>query len=60
MVVVHILVGLPLALCLGNATAAVAMTRMVSGILAATLRNGLVAPVGHVALLLLAAIVVVS
>ena len=58
--IVYTLFGLTLALCLGNATAAIAMMRMVSGILTTTLRNGLIAPVGHVALLLLAAIVVVS
>jgi hypothetical protein len=58
-VVVNALVRLALALCLGNATAAIAMMRMVAGILAVALRNSFVASVGHMALLLLAAVVVV-
>jgi hypothetical protein len=58
--VVHPLIRLALALRLGNATTAIAMMRMMPGILAVALRNSPVASVGHVPLLLLAAVVVVS
>ena len=58
-VIVDVLVRLPLALRLGNATAAIAMMRMVAGILAVALWNSFVAAVGHVPFLLLAAVVVV-
>ncbi len=57
--VVHPLVRLALALCLGNATAAVTMVRVVAGILAVAFGNSFVAAVGHMPLLLLAAVVVV-
>jgi len=57
--VVHSLVRFALALRLGNATAAIAMVRMVAGILAVALCNSFVASVGHVPLLLLTAVVVV-
>jgi hypothetical protein len=59
-VVVNVLVRLPLTLRLGNATATVAMMRMVARILAVTFRNSFVASIGHVPLLLLAAVVVVT
>ena len=58
--VVHSLVRLALALRLGNATAPIAMMRMVASILAVAFRNSFVTSVGHVSLLLLAAVVVVS
>ncbi|MDP8920564.1 MAG: hypothetical protein M3O00_17125 [Pseudomonadota bacterium] len=60
-VVVYVLVRLALALRLGNAAASVTfVTTLVPGILAVAFRNSFVASVGHVALLLLAAVVVVS
>ena len=57
--VVYPLVPLPLALRLGNATTAIAMMRMVAGILCVPLRNSFVASVRRVPLLLLTAVVVV-
>jgi hypothetical protein len=55
--VVHPLV--PLALRFGNAPAAITMMRVMPSILAVAFRNSFVASVGHVPLLLFAAVVVV-
>jgi hypothetical protein len=57
--VVNSFICLALALGLGNATAPIAMMRMMASILAVAFRNSFVASVGHVPLLLLAAVVVV-
>ena len=58
--VVYSLVRLALALRFGNATTAIAMMRMLAGILAVAFWNSYVASVGYVPLLLLAAVIVVS
>jgi hypothetical protein len=57
--VVYSLVRLALTLRLGNATTAIAMMRMLAGILAVAFWNSFVASVGYVPLLLLAAVVMV-
>jgi hypothetical protein len=57
--IVHALVGLTLALGLGNAATAIAMMRMLARVFIAALGNGFVASVGDVALLFLRPIVVI-
>jgi hypothetical protein len=57
--VVHAFVRLALALRLGDSATTVTMMRMVASILAVAFRNSFVASVGHVPLLLFAAVVVV-
>jgi hypothetical protein len=58
--IVYTLVGLTLALCLGNATAAVTLMTTLMACVLLALWDGLVAAVGYVTLLLLGPGVVIS